>query len=224
MEKQEININITDEWRTELSSILQSDTFGKIMQQVKVEYQNHKCCPPRGTLFRAFNLVKPDDVRVVILGQDPYHTPNVANGLAFSVAAGSKLPPSLVNIIKEIKSCYANCSVENGDLEHWARQGVLLLNTCLTVREGQALSHNNIGWENFTSEVIKTLGKRGNIAFILWGGNAKKYLPLIETRNNLILTSAHPSPLSAHNGFFGCAHFKRVNDWLAQNNKPMIKW
>ena len=214
---------LSPEWKQELREILDTPQTRELHARVMYEYANHTIFPPKENLFAAFNLCKPDDVRVVILGQDPYHTPGAACGLAFSKGkVCTKMPPSLANIIKEVTNCLGTCAVADGDLTHWARQGVLLLNTCLTVRAHLALSHKDLGWENFTGAVVKHLAGKGGIAFVLWGAHARKYKQFINPQNNLILESAHPSPLSAHNGFLGCGHFKKVNEWLDEHGKKRI--
>jgi len=214
---------LSTEWKEELREILDTPKTRQLYSRVLKEYETQTIFPPKEKVFAAFDLVAPKDVRVVILGQDPYHTPQAANGLAFSMGeTAAKMPPSLSNIIKEVQSCFGKCSVANGDLTSWAKQGVLLLNTCLTVRNGQALSHKDIGWEDFTSAVVSHLSKRGNIIFVLWGSHARKYKEVISTQDNLILESAHPSPLSAHNGFFGCRHFQRINEWLDEKGEQTI--
>jgi uracil-DNA glycosylase len=162
-------------------------------------------------------------VRVVILGQDPYFNPGQATGVAFSVGAGcTKFPPTLRNIIKEVRAEMGICTVEDGDLTPWVRQGVLLLNTCLTVREGTAFSHADIGWGGFIQHTIEVLNKKNNIVFVLWGNNAKKFMPMLTNKNNLVLTSSHPSPLSAHAGFFGCGHFRKINQFLVSKGSKAI--
>jgi len=214
-----------EEWKKELHHILDTPEIRQLYARVLKEYETHTVYPSKENLFSAFNLCLPEDVRVVILGQDPYHTPHAANGMAFSKSVNcAKMPPSLGNIIKEVTDCFGGCSVIDGDLTPWARQGVLLLNTCLTVRAHQALSHKDIGWEDFTRAVIGHLGKKGDIAFVLWGSHAKKYKEVIDAQSNFILESTHPSPFSAHYGFLGCRHFSKINEWLGSKGKKPIKW
>lgn len=181
--------------------------------------------PPGSQIFNAMNTTKFDDVRVVILGQDPYHGPGQAHGLCFSVQDGVPPPPSLVNIYKEIASELGPPVPQSGDLTHWAEQGVLLLNATLTVRRAQAGSHQNKGWETFTDAVIRAVNdKHDNVVFMLWGSYAQKKGAIVDRKRHLVLTAPHPSPLSAHRGFFGCGHFTKANDYLAAHNKPAINW
>ena len=213
------------EWREKLGEVLTTNQFLDLSNRVEAEYKANIICPPQNRIFHALNLVKPDKVRVVILGQDPYFNPGQATGLAFSIPPNfSNFPPTLKNIIKEIKNEFGTCSVENGDLEPWARQGVLLLNTCLTVRQGACFSHKDIGWNLFIDAVIKRLNDIGGIIFVLWGANAKRFEWLITNSSNHILKSAHPSPLSAHYGFFGCNHFMKINEILGKSGDEDIKW
>jgi uracil-DNA glycosylase len=187
-----------------------------LLRKVSVEYKNGVVYPPKKQIFRAFTY---DKIKIVILGQDPYHEKNQANGLAFSVNDRVKIPPSLRNIFKEL-----NISPKNGDLTKWAEQGVLLLNTALTVREGQADSHKKL-WEKFTVSVIEELNEYETpLVFMLWGNNAKSYEKYITDKKHLILTAAHPSPLSASRGFFGCNHFSVANEFLKKNNLEIINW
>jgi uracil-DNA glycosylase len=213
-------MNLTKEWADVLANCINSQAFKTLGEKVNIEYRTHVCYPPANLVFNALNTVPPEKVRVVILGQDPYHGPGQAMGLAFSinpksVENGANFPPSLQNIIKEIKDEYGVCNVEDGDLTPWAEQGVLLLNTCLSVRKGQPLSHKDLGWDLLINAILEYLNSRNGLVFVLWGGNAKKYRSLLNNPNNLILTAAHPSPLSAYNGFFGCNHFKKINDFLS---------
>ena len=181
--------------------------------------------PPRQNIFRALNLCDYEDVKVVILGQDPYHELHQANGLAFSVYPGVKIPPSLVNIYKELKDDVNTFIPNHGDLTKWAKQGVLLLNNVLTVEEGKANSHAGIGWEIFTLNIVKALNRREKpMVFILWGNNARSKKQYIDTSRHLVLESAHPSPLSAHRGFFGSKPFSKANDFLIKNNMTPIDW
>lgn len=181
---------------------------------------------PKGSAwFRALDLTPPDAARVVIIGQDPYHGEGQAHGLCFSVQPGVRPPPSLVNIFKELKSDLGLDPPRHGFLEHWARQGVLLLNTVLTVEMGQAASHRGKGWERFTDAVIAHVAARETpTVFLLWGSHAKAKAAMIDADRHCVLTAAHPSPLSAHNGFFGCRHFSRANAFLASRNLPPIDW
>ena len=183
-----------------------------------------KVFPPHANIFRAFDMCSPQDVRVVILGQDPYHTPGVADGLAFSSSNENSIPPSLRNIFKEIGQEYGTCPIIP-DLTGWAKQGVLLLNATLTVEAGKANSHVAFGWHEFTDAVIRALSeKEEHIAFLLWGNYARQKSALINGSKHLILESAHPSPLSAHRGFFGNDHFKMANEYLAMKGRGSVDW
>lgn len=223
---------LNKDWSAVLHDCIESDAFKALVENVEDEYETKNICPPREKVFAAFNLCPFDDVKVVILGQDPYFNPNQACGLAFSVELYGNdkpqqkvaFPPSLKNIIKEIRSEFGSCAVEDGDLSPWARQGVLLLNTSLTVRMGQPLSHAGIGWDCVVHSVLKKLDERHEIAFVLWGSNARQYKKYIWNPRNLVLESAHPSPLSAHNGFFGNGHFKKINEFLIGRSKAPIVW
>ncbi|MFN8398290.1 MAG: uracil-DNA glycosylase [Bacteroidia bacterium] len=181
--------------------------------------------PPGKLIFNAFDMAPFDKVKVVILGQDPYHGPGQAHGLSFSVPKGVQPPPSLVNIYKELQTDLGLPIPSHGNLEHWARQGVLLLNAMLTVEAHQAASHQNKGWEPFTDAAIHHLNaERQGIVFMLWGSYAKKKGAMIDTQKHLVLTAAHPSPLSAYNGWFGCKHFSKANAYLAANGQTAIDW
>jgi uracil-DNA glycosylase len=200
--------------------------FENLIAFVKHEYENHTCYPPGQRIFNAFNRLAFEDVKVVIIGQDPYHGPGQANGLAFSVADGIPHPPSLVNIFKEVSKDAGVPYPKSGNLERWANQGVLLLNAVLTVRKGEAGSHQKKGWEIFTDEVIKTLAlERDNLVFMLWGGFARGKAKFIDKKRHMILESGHPSPLSANRGYwFGNQHFSRCNRYLEENGKKPILW
>jgi len=221
-----MSVNIEPSWKEELKEEFEKHYFKSLISFVKMEYKTHKCFPPGNEIFSAFDLSSFDDTKVVIIGQDPYHGVGQANGLCFSVKNGVSHPPSLVNIFKEIETDLNKQYPESGDLEHWARQGVLLLNATLTVRAHQAASHQNKGWEIFTDEVIKHLNKRKvNLVFMLWGGFAKKKAKLIDSNKHCVLTSGHPSPLSANRGYwFGNKHFSKANKYLEQNGKTKIIW
>jgi len=186
---------------------------------------NKRIYPSSQQVLRAWNLTPISDVKIVILGQDPYHGPNQANGLCFSVNKGVSLPPSLKNIFKEIKRDLPNVLHEHGDLESWAKQGVFLLNSILTVEEGRPLSHKNIGWERFTSATIRRFANLERpIVFMVWGGNAAQLLKGMDLSRHLVLTTSHPSPLSVYRGFDGCGHFRRANEWLINQGMDPIDW
>ena len=218
-------MTLNKDWRSALHDCINSREFEQLLTKAEAEYNTHKICPPRHKVFAALNLCPVANVKVVILGQDPYFNPGQAVGLAFSVEhTCTKFPPTLGNIIKEVRANCGTCNVEDGDLTPWVKQGVLLLNTCLTVREGQPLSHKDLGWDCFINAVIAALNQQGGLVFVLWGSNAQKYAPLLTNPKNLVLKSAHPSPLSASRGFLGCRHFSQINDFLVKNGNPPIRW
>lgn len=209
-------------WNELIKVEMGKEYFKSIMNFLNVEYQRTTVFPPREDIMKAFLLTPLDKVKVVILGQDPYHEEGQAMGLSFSVHKDKPLPKSLINIYKELYDDLGIIPAKNGDLTSWAKQGVLLLNTILTVEKGNALSHNMIGWERFTNEVIKTLNEQNQkIVFILWGSYAISKRTLLNNPNHLIITSPHPSPLSAYRGFFGSKPFSRTNDYLYPN---IIDW
>lgn len=212
-------------WEDILKDEYNKGYFLNLKKFLEQEYGKYTVFPKKSDIFKSLKLTEYEDTRVVILGQDPYHDDNQANGLAFSVNDGIKLPPSLVNIYKEIESEY-QCKVNRrGNLEYLARQGVLLLNTVLTVRAHNANSHKDMGWEIFTDKIIEKLNEREDpVIFVLWGNNAIKKEKLINQERHYVLTAAHPSPLSAYRGFFGCNHFKKINEILRYLNKEEIKW
>lgn len=212
-------------WEDILKDEYNKEYFLNLKKILEQEYGKYTVFPKKSDIFKSLKLTEYEDTRVVILGQDPYHDDNQANGLAFSVNDGIKLPPSLVNIYKEIESEY-QCKVNRrGNLEYLARQGVLLLNTVLTVRAHNANSHKDMGWEIFTDKIIEKLNEREDpVIFVLWGNNAIKKEKLINKERHYVLTAAHPSPLSAYRGFFGCNHFKKINEILRYLNKEEIKW
>ena len=212
-------------WDKILAEEFEKEYFKNLIEKVEKEYTKFRVYPPREKVFSALKLTDFDDVKVVILGQDPYHMPGQAHGVSFSVLPGVQIPPSLMNIYKEIVSDVGGYIPDNGYLIPWAKQGVLLLNTVLTVREGSPNSHKTYGWETFTDEVIKSLNNaKHRIVFLLWGNNAKAKINLIDKSKHTILTAAHPSPLSAHNGFFGCKHFSKTNKILKENGMKEIDW
>lgn len=218
-------VRLNNDWDNIIGGEFKKPYYLKLRAFLKEEYQNKTVYPDMNHIFSALRATPYSKVKVVILGQDPYHGEGQAHGMCFSVLKGVPLPPSLQNIFKEIKDEYGYPVPKNGYLVPWALQGVLLLNTVLTVRAGEANSHKNIGWEIFTDEVIKTLNKRNDpVIFLLWGASAKKKAELIDETRHFCLTAAHPSPLSAHNGFFGCGHFKKANDLLISMVKSPINW
>lgn len=212
-------------WNQCLEEELKKDYYLELAEFVRNEYKYNKIYPPSSEIFRAFALCPFDKVKVVILGQDPYHGPNQANGLAFSVRNGIKVPPSLVNIYKELKSDLKCQIPDTGDLEPWAHQGVLLLNATLTVKARAAGSHQKRGWEKFTDAVIALLsGEKDGLVFILWGAYAQRKGKMIDRAKHLVLSSSHPSPLSAYSGFFGSKPFSKTNNYLRSQGKKTINW
>lgn len=221
-----MDVKIEESWKNALASEFEKDYFKQLTDFVRGEYMSGKTIYPEPkNIFNAFNLCPLNNVKVVIIGQDPYHEPGQAHGLCFSVQQGIELPPSLVNIYKEIEHDIGRKSITNGDLSDWARQGVLLLNSTLTVLAHIAASHSGHGWETFTDAVIKAVNEnRKNVVYMLWGSFAQKKADFVDTQNNLILKSAHPSPLSAYRGFFGNHHFSRANEYLQQHGETPINW
>lgn len=218
-------VSIGNDWDGILADLFESENYKKIREFLKKEYAQYTVYPSMYDIFNAFKLTPYEKVKAVLLGQDPYHEPGQAQGLCFSVKEGVPKPPSLVNIFKEMKSDLGYDPPESGDLTKWAKEGVLLLNTTLTVRRAQANSHKNCGWTEFTDEVIRRLSARETpMAFILWGGNARAKKPLIDGKKHLILECAHPSPLSCYNGFFGCRHFSKTNAFLQAKGLGEIDW
>jgi uracil-DNA glycosylase len=216
---------IVKSWYELLKDEFDSSNFKNLQKFLEEEYASYKIYPKPEKIFNALNLTKYEDVKVVIIGQDPYHQPGQAHGLCFSVENNIKLPPSLQNIYKEIENEFGKKSLTNGDLTIWAKQGVLLLNSVLTVRESLPNSHKNKGWENVTNKIVKLLNEREKpVVFMLWGRNAIEIEKYIDTKRHYVLSSAHPSPLSAHNGFFGCGHFKKANLILKQLGEKEIDW
>jgi len=220
-----INPLIENSWKEILLEEFNKQYFLELKEFLIEEKSKYEIYPPGGQIFNAFNLAPFENVRVVILGQDPYHGRGQAHGLCFSVPSDVTPPPSLVNIFKEINSDLGIPIPDNGNLEKWARQGVLLLNATLTVRANQAGSHQKKGWEEFTDTVIKRLSeKRVGLIFLLWGKYAQDKEFLIDTKKHYILKAAHPSPFSAYNGFFGCRHFSKTNDILRRHGLDEIDW
>jgi len=217
-------IKITKSWANILKDEFEKPYFKSLQEFLEKEYSTHTIYPEMQNIFNALNACKFEDVKVVIIGQDPYHEPGQAHGLAFSVQDGVELPPSLQNIYKEIEDDLGIKCEKSGNLSRWAKQGVLLLNTSLTVRRGMANSHHGKGWEVFTTQIIKKLSQREKpLVFILWGSNAQSFAQEINPWH-LVLKAPHPSPLSAYRGFFGCKHFSKTNSFLSQNNQTPIDW
>jgi uracil-DNA glycosylase len=221
-----MNVRIDPTWKEQLAPEFEKPYFGQLTTAVRQEYQQTTCYPPGRLIFNAFNLCPFDQVKVVIIGQDPYHEPGQAHGLSFSVQDGVMFPPSLQNIFKEIEQDLGTPVPKSGDLSRWARQGVLLLNATLTVRAHQANSHAMLGWQTFTDAAIKALAThREHLVYMLWGGFARGKAYMIDRNRNLVLESVHPSPLSANRGgWFGLHQFSRCNDYLQANGLTPIQW
>ena len=231
-----MDVQIETSWKEALKEEFEKDYFIKLTEFVRSEYRQHTCYPPGNEIFNAFNLCPLSKVKAVILGQDPYHGEGQAEGLCFSVKTGIALPPSLVNIFKEVKDDIGTRpqiikdlqgkDMYDGSLRRWAEQGVFLLNTCLSVRQHEAFSHSRQGWESFTDAVIKTISeKQEHVVFMLWGGPARSKKKIIDTSKHLVLESVHPSPLSANRGgWFGNHHFSRCNAWLQEKGLTPIVW
>ena len=218
-------IKITKNWLEILKDEFSKPYFPQLQQFLQEEYSTKTIYPAMENIFNAMNYCKYDDIKVVIIGQDPYHEPGQAMGLSFAVPDGVILPPSLKNIFKEIEADTGIVPTQSGDLRRWAVQGVLLLNSVLTVRRAAANSHKNKGWENFTTAIIKKVNeKKSPVVFLLWGNNAKAFKDLITNPIHKIFLAPHPSPLSAHTGFFGCKHFSKCNAFLKANNLKEIDW
>lgn len=215
---------IGNNWDDILKEEYNKSYFEKLMNFIEDEYNNYTIYPDKNNIYNALKLTPPDKVKVIILGQDPYINKDQANGLSFSVQPGIAIPPSLRNIFREQRKDLRIIQPNSGDLTKWAEQGVLLLNTTLTVRAGLSNSHQGKGWGIFTDSIIKYLGQKENIVFMLWGNNAKAKRKLIDNSKNLILEAAHPSPLSATRGFFGCQHFSKANNYLIEHNLSPIDW
>lgn len=216
---------ITKNWYELLKDEFEKPYFNKLQEFLTEEYNTKTIYPLAENIFNALNYCKYEDISVVLIGQDPYHQPGQAHGLCFSVQDGTALPPSLKNIFKEIHDDLGVTPLLSGNLIRWAKQGVLLLNTVLTVRRDEPNSHKGKGWENFTTKVIELVNKKTSpVVFLLWGGNAKAFEGLIDKNKHYVLKAAHPSPLSAYNGFFGCKHFSKTNEILEKNGKKPIDW
>ncbi|MDE6321108.1 MAG: uracil-DNA glycosylase [Muribaculaceae bacterium] len=220
-----MNVKIEQSWQKALAAEWQKEYFSRLVEFVRNAYSRGTVFPPGRQIFAAFDACPFDKVKVVILGQDPYHDVGQANGLCFSVNSGTPLPPSLVNIFKEVADDTCAPMATDGDLSRWARQGVLLLNATLTVEAHHPGSHQRRGWEDFTDEVVSRLAHdRQGLVFMLWGSYAQRKGVLIDRSRHLVLTSPHPSPLSAHRGFFGNHHFTQANDYLVQQGLSPIQW
>lgn len=223
-----MDVKIEESWKRVLAPEFESGYFAKLAEFVRAAYRSGVVYPPAKFIFEAFNRTPFDKVKVVIIGQDPYHNPGQAHGLCFSVRDGVDLPPSLVNIYKELESEYGTpFRNRGGDLSHWADQGVLLLNATLTVSGGanMAGSHQGRGWETFTDAVIRELStRREGLVYLLWGSYAQRKAAYVDRAKNLVLECAHPSPLSAHRGFFGCGHFRKCNEYLSARGLEPVAW
>mgnify|MGYP001566246459 CR=1 FL=1 len=220
-----MKINIDKSWKDQLKSQFKQPYFKKLLEFISKEYDTNIIFPPKKELFTAFNLCTFDTVRVVILGQDPYHGANQAHGLCFSVNKDVRTPPSLKNIYKELATDVQKEIPDHGDLRDWAKQGVLLINATLTVEQKKPGSHQKKGWEQFTDEVIKTIStQKEHVVFLLWGNFAKSKIDLIDQSKHLVLTTTHPSPFSAYRGFLGCKHFSKTNTYLKKMGLKPIKW
>ena len=217
--------SLGNDWDALLGEEFGKDYYLELREFLKAEYSSRRIYPPMNDIYNALRYTTYTEARVVILGQDPYHGPGQAHGLCFSVKKGVVPPPSLKNIFKELADEIGMQMPDSGELTGWARQGVLLLNTTLTVREGQPQSHKGHGWEILTDRIISAMNEKSTpVVFMLWGGNARAKRALITNRHHLVLECAHPSPLSASNGFFGCGHFKRANEFLTANGLAPIDW
>lgn len=220
-----MNVKIDPSWHTQLEKEFEKQYFKDLTDFVRKEYQTKRIYPPGSLIFNAFNVCPFSNVKVVLLGQDPYHGPSQAHGLCFSVNDKIPLPPSLQNIYKEIESDLNIKTYTTGNLERWAKQGVFLLNATLTVQSGMAGSHQGKGWETFTDAVIKILSQeKEHLVFLLWGSYAQQKASLIDEHKHLVLKAVHPSPLSAYRGFFGCKHFSKTNEYLRLNGLSEIDW
>ena len=220
-----MNVKLEESWKKRLLEEFEKPYFHQLVEFVKAEYANNTIYPPAKEIFKAFDSCSFDDIKVVIIGQDPYHGPGQANGLCFSVRPGVPMPPSLVNIFKERKSDLGKAMPPNGDLTNWAEQGVLLLNATLTVAAKSPGSHQKKGWEEFTDAVIQKLSdEKENIVFILWGAYAQKKGAVIDRQKHFVIESPHPSPFAAHRGFFGSKPFSKANEYLKSQNLSTIDW
>lgn len=224
-EESSLNPKLEESWLARLKGEFEQEYMFKLKQFLLRERESHVVYPRGSDMFNAFNMTPFDDVKVVLLGQDPYHGPGQAHGLCFSVRDGVDAPPSLVNIFKEIERDLGLPRPNHGNLTGWARQGVFLLNTVLSVRQKAAKSHQGQGWETFTDRVIQSLGsEKENLVFLLWGSSARSKAAMIDRERHLVLEAPHPSPLSAHRGFLGCGHFSKANAWLEEKGIAQINW
>lgn len=220
-----MEVRIDPQWKALIGTEFEKEYFAELVSFVKQEYATHRIFPAGRNIFRAFEKCKPDDLKVVIIGQDPYHGVGQANGLCFSVNDGVPFPPSLVNIFQEVKADVGSPIPTSGNLDRWAEQGVLLLNAVLTVRAHEAASHAGKGWERFTDAVVQAIAQhKQGIVYMLWGNYAQRKAAMVDPQKNCILKSVHPSPLSAHRGFFGCHHFSQANQYLIQTGRTPIVW
>lgn len=220
-----MDVRIAPQWKALIGAEFEKEYFSELVTFVKQEYATHRIFPAGRNIFRAFEKCMPDDLKVVIIGQDPYHGIGQANGLCFSVNDGVPFPPSLINIFQEVKSDVGSPIPTSGNLDRWAEQGVLLLNAVLTVRAHEAASHAGKGWERFTDAVVQAIAQhKQGIVYMLWGNYAQRKAAMVDPQKNCILKSVHPSPLSAHRGFFGCRHFSQANQYLAQTGRTPIVW
>lgn len=221
-----MDVKIDNSWRLALRREWDADYFRRLTDFVRSRYAaDANVYPPAGKIFAALDACPLDRVKVVIIGQDPYHGPGQANGMCFSVADGVKMPPSLVNILKEVSADTGAAFPDSGNLARWASQGVLLLNSVLTVEESRPGSHANSGWERFTDAVVEAVNRSTDgVVFMLWGSYAIRKGALVDRTRHLVLSAPHPSPLSAYRGFFGCRHFSRANDWLSKHGKEPVVW
>lgn len=218
-------LEIGNSWDGVLQQEIKKPYFAALMEKVEAEYRQHKVFPARENIFNALRYTPYEEVKILLLGQDPYHGEGQAHGLAFSVQPGVLCPPSLKNMFKELYDDLGVPVSQNGCLTPWARQGVMLLNTALTVREGEPNSHKNLGWTTFTDAIISALNEREEpVVFLLWGANAKEKLPLVTNSRHFVLSAPHPSPLSASRGFFGCRHFSKANLILERLHKAPVDW
>lgn len=220
-----MDVKLSESWKELLKDEFEKEYFISLIDFVKKEYKEQLIYPKAKNIFKALDISAVDDIKVVIIGQDPYHAEGQANGLCFSVDDNIKIPPSLKNIFKEIHRDLGIDTPDSGNLERWAKQGVLLINSVLTVRHSQAASHQNKGWEIFTDAIVAAINNRcEGVVYMLWGNYAHKKGEVIDTSKNLVLKSVHPSPLSAHRGFIGCGHFSIANDYLKSKGKSPIEW